>query len=121
MTADSASILAMRDRRESCRVIADTLHIPEHRVWSTLRSSGRCGEFRAVQRNKGKPRPHRSEPSILCSCLERNISRNGELLLDETMDGLWIASFGDVTGKAKTTIKEAINDAIEACEAEYAI
>ncbi len=107
----------------SCVAIASKLGIPEHQVWACLRRNGRQGTFRAYQRNRGEGSPSASsgpryQPVIYALQVERWIKRHGELQVDETVDGLFIASFGDVPGVAQETIGAAIRDAAEAAEVD---
>ncbi len=117
-----AAILSLRSERLACRVVAERLGIPEHKVWSCLRRHGRTHEFRAEQANHLRRGPRygapRFQPVVYTLALEKLIRRHGSVTIEEAAGGGYIASFGDSPGTAQDTIGAAIRDAAEAREME---
>ena len=103
-------IIGRRCDGESCRVIAESLGIPEHQIWGLLRAKGYAGKHRALPARRRKSVRGRVESldgawATICESADY-------IEIERSSDGSgWIVSIDDLPGDQQTTVESAIASA----------
>lgn len=103
-TADAKKVIEWRQAGKSCRECAEILSVPEWQIWRLMRDTGHAGKYRAKTYRYG----FRGDSTAI----GRAVKSWGEVLIEEGLNGGYIATLGDLhTGAECETVAAAIRDA----------